>query len=277
MGSTTAALPKKLQNAITERMRLSLLRGDTPFDKARLADAAQFIGELASQRTRGRSAMAIESISDERRLTRIAIINDDMPFLVDSIAATIAALGLSIDRLVHPVIPVERDSKGKLEAIPDGDPDDAFWESMIYIEAARVDAKTRRQLQESLKETLADVRAAVTDWADVQEAMSADAARIRESDEEGAELVVRCHERNGVVALSVRDFGPGVPEEELSRIFDAFAQVDSARDHASGGYGIGLALVSRITELHNGKVVAQNQSPGLQVTLSMPVSDKKSS
>ena len=84
MGSTTAALPKKLQNAITERMRLSLLRGDTPFDKARLADAAQFIGELASQRTRGRSAMAIESISDERRLTRIAIINDDMPFLVDS-------------------------------------------------------------------------------------------------------------------------------------------------------------------------------------------------
>ena len=101
MGSTTAALPKKLQNAITERMRLSLLRGDTPFDKARLADAAQFIGELASQRTRGRSAMAIESISDERRLTRIAIINDDMPFLVDSIAATIAALGLSIDRLIR--------------------------------------------------------------------------------------------------------------------------------------------------------------------------------
>ena len=189
MGSTTAALPKKLQNAITERMRLSLLRGDTPFDKARLADAAQFVGELANQRTRGRSAMAIESVSDERRLTRIAIINDDMPFLVDSIAATIAALGLSIDRLVHPVIPVERDSKGKLEAMPAGDPDDAFWESMIYIEAARVDAKTRRQLQESLKETLADVRAAVTDWADVQEAMSADAARIRESDEEGAELL----------------------------------------------------------------------------------------
>ena len=55
MGSTTAALPKKLQNSITERMRLSLLRGDTPFDKARLADAAQFVGELASQRTRGRS------------------------------------------------------------------------------------------------------------------------------------------------------------------------------------------------------------------------------
>ena len=189
MGSKTAALPGKLQNAITERMRLSLLSGDTPFEKARLADAAAFVGALAADRTLGRSSMAIESVSDERRLTRIAIVNDDMPFLVDSVAASIAALGLSIDRLIHPVIPVERDKKGLLTGIPDGDPEDAYWESMIYIEAARVDAKTRRQLQESLKETLADVRAAVTDWADVQEAMSADAARIRESDEEGAELL----------------------------------------------------------------------------------------
>ncbi|USA63049.1 NAD-glutamate dehydrogenase (plasmid) [Qipengyuania citrea] len=189
MGSKTAALPGTLQNAITERMRLSLLSGDTPFEKARLADAAAFVGALAADRTLGRSSMAIESVSDERRLTRIAIVNDDMPFLVDSVAASIAALGLSIDRLVHPVIPVERDKKGLLTGIPDGDPEDAYWESMIYIEAARVDAKTRRQLQESLKETLADVRAAVTDWADVQEAMSADAARIRESDEEGAELL----------------------------------------------------------------------------------------
>ncbi|MFW2448734.1 MAG: NAD-glutamate dehydrogenase [Qipengyuania pacifica] len=189
MGSKTAALPGKLQNAITERMRLSLLSGDTPFEQARLADAAAFVGALAADRTLGRSSMAIESVSDERRLTRIAIVNDDMPFLVDSVAASIAALGLSIDRLVHPVIPVERDKKGLLTGIPDGDPEDAYWESMIYIEAARVDAKTRRQLQESLKETLADVRAAVTDWADVQEAMSADAARIRESDEEGAELL----------------------------------------------------------------------------------------
>jgi len=189
MGSTTAVLPKTLQNAITERMRLSLLSGDTPFDKAQLGDAAQFVGQLAVQRTLGRSAMAIESVSDERRLTRIAIVNDDMPFLVDSVAATIAALGLSIDRLVHPVIPVERDKNGRLTGIPEGDPDEAYWESMIYIEAARVDAKTRRQLQETLKETLADVRAAVTDWPALQEAMASDAKRIAATDDEGAELL----------------------------------------------------------------------------------------
>ena len=155
MGSTTAALPKKLQDAIAERMQHSLLTGDTPFDKTRLGDAAAFVAEVAAQRVLGKSTMAIESISDDKRLTRIAIVNDDMPFLVDSIAAAIAALGLSIDRLVHPVIPVERDEKGRLTGVPKDDPEDAYRESMIYIEAARGDAKTRRQLQDSLKETLA--------------------------------------------------------------------------------------------------------------------------
>ena len=87
---------------------------------------------------------------------------------------------------------------------------------------------------------------------------------------EGSELVIECRLVTDRVALSVRDFGPGVPEGELSRIFDAFTQVDSARDHASGGYGIGLALVSRITELHAGTVIAENQAPGLKVTLSLP-------
>ncbi len=215
MGSTTAALPKKLQNAITDRMRLSLLSGDTPFDKAQLGDAAEFVGQLAVQRTPGRSAMAIESVSDERRMTRIAIINDDMPFLVDSVAATIAALGLSIDRLVHPVIPVERDDKGVLKAIPEGDPEDAFWESMIYIEAARVDAKTRRQLQETLKTTLADVRAAVADWPRLQEAMAEDAKRIAAVDGEGAELLDWLNSGMLTQLGHVTRFRDGRQEDEL--------------------------------------------------------------
>ncbi|MFW2349690.1 NAD-glutamate dehydrogenase [Qipengyuania sp.] len=215
MGSTTAALPKKLQNAITDRMRLSLLSGDTPFDKAQLGDAAEFVGQLAVQRTPGRSAMAIESVSDERRMTRIAIINDDMPFLVDSVAATIAALGLSIDRLVHPVIPVERDEKGALKAIPEGDPEDAFWESMIYIEAARVDAKTRRQLQETLKTTLADVRAAVADWPRLQEAMAEDAKRIAAVDAEGAELLDWLNSGMLTQLGHVTRFRDGRQEDEL--------------------------------------------------------------
>ena len=92
---------------------------------------------------------------------------------------------------------------------------------------------------------------------------------------EGAELTVSCQRLNDRVELSVRDQGPGVPQDELARIFDAFTQVDSARDHASGGYGIGLALVKRIVELHGGRVRAENTHPGLRVTLSLPLSGAK--
>lgn len=88
---------------------------------------------------------------------------------------------------------------------------------------------------------------------------------------EHSALEVGCCVVGDFVELSVRDRGPGVPDEELTRIFDAFTQVDSARDHAAGGYGIGLALVKRITELHAGVVVAENCSPGLKVTLRLPI------
>ncbi|MBX7494744.1 NAD-glutamate dehydrogenase [Qipengyuania sp. 6B39] len=185
----SAALPKKLLGDLTERMRQSLLRGDTPFAKDRLEEAARFLGDTAAVREFGKSTIHIESATEERRFTRIAIVNDDMPFLVDSIAAAIAALGLSIDRLVHPVVPVERKKDGALSVLPEGDPDDAYWESMIYIETARVDAKTRRTLEATIRETLADVRAAVADWPKLQKAMATDAKRIADADSEGAALL----------------------------------------------------------------------------------------
>lgn len=78
------------------------------------------------------------------------------------------------------------------------------------------------------------------------------------------------HSRPAWVRIWVEDQGPGVPEQQLSEIFNAFAQVDSARDHASGGYGLGLALVKRIAELHGGRVEATNQQPGLRITMILP-------
>ena len=55
------------------------------------------------------------------RYMRVAIINDDMPFLVDSIANALAAADIIIHRLLHPVLSVERDGNGHLKAILDND------------------------------------------------------------------------------------------------------------------------------------------------------------
>ena len=165
-------------DSLARQMRESLLPGDIPFAGKPLKEAASFLLDAARTREPMRSAIAIGSASDERRITRIAVINDDMPFLVDSIAAAIAAQGLAIDRLVHPVVPVRRTPSGKLAEIKPAE--NALRESMIYIETERVDARDRRALEKELRLTLGDVRAAVTDWPKVQKVMHDDAATLGE-------------------------------------------------------------------------------------------------
>jgi signal transduction histidine kinase len=71
--------------------------------------------------------------------------------------------------------------------------------------------------------------------------------------------------------ITVRDYGPGVPEEALPRIFDAFYRVESDRDRASGGVGLGLAIARRAVELHKGSLEAHNANPGLMVTIDLPL------
>ena len=118
---------------------------------------------------------------------RLAVVNDDMPFLVDSIAAAIAAHGLDIHRLLHPVVPVRRDAEGALTAILPRDESGERRELMIYLEIERADAKARRALADDLRAVLADVRAAVTDWPKLQMALREDADAL--PDGEGAALL----------------------------------------------------------------------------------------
>ncbi|MBT8388139.1 MAG: NAD-glutamate dehydrogenase, partial [Altererythrobacter sp.] len=168
---------------IARHMRESILPGDTPFKPSSLKKAAQFVFDTALARDENRSALGMVSISGERRFLRIAIINDDMPFLVDSIAATISDQGLSIDRLVHPIIPVKRSKSGRLTGLPRGEEsDNSARESMIYIETERVDARQRRELERRLRTTLGDVRAAVEDWPKLQAAMAEDAKRLGDNE-----------------------------------------------------------------------------------------------
>ena len=76
-------------------------------------------------------------------------------------------------------------------------------------------------------------------------------------------------QRQGVV--DVRDHGPGVPEEALPRLFDAFYRVEPARDRASGGIGLGLSIARRAIELHKGSIRARKAQPGFEVEMELPV------
>jgi signal transduction histidine kinase len=79
-------------------------------------------------------------------------------------------------------------------------------------------------------------------------------------------------DETGWVFVAIRDYGCGVPEPMLSRIFEPFFRVDDSRQHSTGGVGLGLAIVQRIVEVHHGVVRAENMSPGLKITIGFSAS-----
>ena len=64
------------------------------------------------------------------------------------------------------------------------------------------------------------------------------------------------------VLISIADEGPGIPEEDLSRVFERFYRVDKSRARDPGGTGLGLAIVKHLVELHGGTVRADNGAGG---------------
>jgi two-component system OmpR family sensor kinase len=89
---------------------------------------------------------------------------------------------------------------------------------------------------------------------------------------EGTDVEIELeHVAPRAVELRVRDHGPGVPESALAEIFRPFTRVESARDRASGGAGLGLAIAERAVRLHGGTVSASNAAGGgLLVTIRLP-------
>lgn len=71
--------------------------------------------------------------------------------------------------------------------------------------------------------------------------------------------------------ISIRDFGPGVPASAMARIFDPFFRVEEARDANGGGSGLGLSIAKRAVYLHRGSIKAENATPGLRITIAIPL------
>jgi len=93
---------------------------------------------------------------------------------------------------------------------------------------------------------------------------------IRYSPEKTA-VEVELSEDESDALITVRDYGPGVPEQSMERIFDPFFRVEEARNLNGGGSGLGLSIAKRAVGVHRGRIVAENATPGLRVTIAIPL------
>ena len=86
------------------------------------------------------------------------------------------------------------------------------------------------------------------------------------------EIAVALGERGGVVHLTVRDTGTGIPSQELPRLFDRFHRVEGAQGRSFEGSGIGLALVQELVKLHGGDISVDSEvGRGTTFTVTVPL------
>ena len=79
---------------------------------------------------------------------------------------------------------------------------------------------------------------------------------------------ISAHQNAETVVVRVTDDGPGIPEEDLTNLFEPFFRVDRSRSKKSGGYGLGLSICKRVLEAHGGTIAVEN-NPGRGATFTL--------
>jgi PAS domain S-box-containing protein len=175
--------------------------------------------------------------------------------------------------LIDDLLDVARISGGKLELKRERTDlkrvlSSAVETSMPLIEAAR------HRLHVALPEACLGIDADVTRIAQVVSNLLNNAAKYTPP---GGRIDLSLHEDAGMAVITVIDSGVGIPADSLVSVFDMFKQVDRHMEHAQGGLGIGLSLVRRLVEMHDGTVSAASAGAGrgstFEVRLPLAVGD----
>jgi two-component system, OmpR family, phosphate regulon sensor histidine kinase PhoR len=97
---------------------------------------------------------------------------------------------------------------------------------------------------------------------------------IKYGREQGHVVISGRRAGGGMVEVSVRDDGPGIPPEATARVFERFYRVDKARSREQGGTGLGLAIVKNLIQAHGGDVRVDSQvGKGATFTFTLPVAE----
>ncbi len=152
--------------ALARQLYAGVSAGDVaalPFDE--LIGGVKSVWEFTAERPRNKPIARLfhptqKSYGWTSNYIIAEVVNDDMPFLVDSVTAALRAHGLTVEMLAHPVVRIERDGRGRRIAFERGAP-----ESVMQLRlSGPLDATGAAAVTAHLLEVLGDVRAAVGDW-----------------------------------------------------------------------------------------------------------------
>ena len=172
-GAATGAGPAELSNLIGAYFE-HVLPEDRPHRRSDALAVVQAHLRIARQRQAGQASVRLFNQAPGQSewaaaSTIIDIVNDDMPYLVDSVIGALTAAGLTVHRVIHPILSVRRSAGGELEAVAAEDDSPAAgggWlrESWMHVLVDRItDAQRAESIESTLQDTLAAVRAVVDD------------------------------------------------------------------------------------------------------------------
>ncbi|HTV36257.1 MAG TPA: NAD-glutamate dehydrogenase, partial [Xanthobacteraceae bacterium] len=169
IGAATAALALR-EPAVPTQFVATLFGLAAPEDLQRyrpedLAAMADHSWAFLAQRTPGSAKVRLAPDAAGRGVAVLEIVNDDMPFLLDSVAGELHERNLDISFLVHPVFSIERDEAGNLIGFESARKGEGERESFIHVHIdALVDAAARADVVSAIEEILSQVRVCVQDW-----------------------------------------------------------------------------------------------------------------
>lgn len=138
------------------------------YDVADLERAADLASRAVARHRKGESVVAVEADSGVscggRPVTVITVVNDNMPFLFDSILGEIAETSSQPTLVTHPIVTVRHDESGVVQLPGDSGKEDDDRLSVVHVHIPRLSAEQAAGLTERLCKMLGQVRAAVTDW-----------------------------------------------------------------------------------------------------------------
>jgi signal transduction histidine kinase len=158
-------------------------------------------------------------------------------------------------RLLNDLLDLARSDAGRLTIKPEPTVVAGLVEDAVRTMRAQFDARQQRLSQE-IEPDLPEIEA---DSDRIRQVLVNLLTNANEYCPEGAEIKVKARRLGAEIELDVIDDGPGIPVEQLERIFERFSRGDAGETQRVGGTGLGLAISKSLVELHGGTIEAASE------------------